>query len=36
MAVALLDGKNMFTTGQSIMIDGGYSSRMDDMKFSKW
>jgi len=36
MAVALLDGKNMFTTGQSIMIDGGYSARMDDMKFSKW
>jgi 3-oxoacyl-[acyl-carrier protein] reductase len=36
MAVALLDGKNMFTTGQSIMIDGGYHSRMDDLKFSKW
>ena len=36
MAVALLDGKNMFTTGQAIMIDGGYSSRMDDMEFSKW
>ena len=36
LAVALLDGKNMFTTGQSIMIDGGYSARMDDMKFSKW
>ncbi len=36
LAVALLDGKNMFTTGQSIMIDGGYSSRMDDLKFTKW
>jgi 3-oxoacyl-[acyl-carrier protein] reductase len=36
LAVALLDGKNMFTTGQSIMIDGGYHSRMDDMKFTKW
>ena len=36
MAVALLDGKNMFTTGQSIMIDGGYSARMDDLKFTKW
>ena len=36
LAAALLDGKNMFTTGQSIMIDGGYSARMDDMKFSKW
>ena len=36
LAVALLDGKNMFTTGQSIMIAGGYNSRMDDMKFTKW
>ena len=36
MAVALLDGKNMFTTGQTIMIDGGYSARMDDIKFTKW
>ncbi len=36
LAVALLDGKNMFTTGQAIMIDGGYSARMDDLKFSKW
>ena len=36
LAVALLDGKNMFTTGQSIMIDGGYSARMDDLKFTKW
>ena len=36
LAVAFLDGKNMFTTGQSIMIDGGYSARMDDLKFTKW
>jgi 2-keto-3-deoxy-L-fuconate dehydrogenase len=36
LALAFLDGKNMFTTGQAIMIDGGYSARMDDMKFSKW
>jgi 3-oxoacyl-[acyl-carrier protein] reductase len=36
MAAALLDGKNMFTTGQAIMLDGGYSARMDDIKFTKW
>ena len=36
LAVALLDGKNMFTTGQTIMIAGGYNSRMDDIKFTKW
>ena len=36
LAVALLDGKNMFTTGQSIMVAGGYNSRMDDLKFTKW
>jgi len=36
LAVAFLDGKNMFTTGQAIMIDGGYSARMDDIKFTKW
>jgi NAD(P)-dependent dehydrogenase (short-subunit alcohol dehydrogenase family) len=36
LAAALLDGKNMFTTGQSIMIAGGYNSRMDDLKFTKW
>jgi 3-oxoacyl-[acyl-carrier protein] reductase len=36
LAVALLDGRNMFTTGQSIMIAGGYNSRMDDLKFTKW
>jgi 3-oxoacyl-[acyl-carrier protein] reductase len=36
VATPFLDGKNMFTTGQSIMLDGGYSSRMDDLKFTKW
>jgi 3-oxoacyl-[acyl-carrier protein] reductase len=36
LAMALLDGKNMFTTGQTIMIAGGYNSRMDDLKFTKW
>ena len=36
LAMALLDGKNMFTTGQTIMIAGGYNSRMDDIKFTKW
>jgi 3-oxoacyl-[acyl-carrier protein] reductase len=36
LAAAFLDGKNMFTTGQSIMIAGGYNSRMDDLKFTKW
>ena len=36
LAAALLDGKNMFTTGQSIMIAGGYNTRMDDLKFTKW
>ena len=36
LATALLDGKNMFTTGQTIMVAGGYNSRMDDLKFTKW
>jgi NAD(P)-dependent dehydrogenase (short-subunit alcohol dehydrogenase family) len=36
LAMALLDGKNMFTTGQTIMIAGGYNYRMDDLKFTKW
>ena len=36
LAMALLDGKNMFSTGQTIMIAGGYNSRMDDLKFTKW
>ncbi len=36
LATALLDGKNMFTTGQVMMIAGGYNNRMDDLKFTKW
>jgi NAD(P)-dependent dehydrogenase (short-subunit alcohol dehydrogenase family) len=36
VATPFLDGKNMFTTGQSIMLAGGYNSRMDDLKFTKW
>ena len=36
VATPFLDGKNMFTTGQNIMIAGGYNSRMDDLKFTKW
>jgi hypothetical protein len=30
---ALLDGKNMHTTGETIMIAGGYQQSMDDLKF---
>ncbi|MEN8728198.1 MAG: SDR family oxidoreductase [Desulfuromonadales bacterium] len=36
VAATFLDGKNMYTTGQAIMLDGGYSARMDDLKFTKW
>jgi 3-oxoacyl-[acyl-carrier protein] reductase len=36
LAMAFLDGKNMFTTGQTVMVAGGYNSRMDDLKFTKW
>jgi len=36
VAVPFLDGKNMITTGQAIMIDGGYGARKDNMKFTKW
>lgn len=28
----MLDGRNMFTTGQSLMIDGGYHNKMDSLK----
>ncbi|MGD9294779.1 MAG: SDR family oxidoreductase [Roseobacter sp.] len=28
---ALLDGKNMFTTAQTLMIDGGYHNKMDSL-----
>jgi 3-oxoacyl-[acyl-carrier protein] reductase len=31
MAMPLLDGHNMFTTGQSIMIAGGYNMKMDSI-----
>jgi 3-oxoacyl-[acyl-carrier protein] reductase len=36
VATTFLDGKNMFATGQTIMLAGGYNSRMDDLKFTKW
>jgi NAD(P)-dependent dehydrogenase (short-subunit alcohol dehydrogenase family) len=36
VALPFLDGKNMYTTGQTIMLDGGYSARMDNLKFTKW
>jgi hypothetical protein len=31
MAMPLLDGHNMFTTGQSIMVAGGYNHKMDSI-----
>jgi 3-oxoacyl-[acyl-carrier protein] reductase len=31
MAMPLLDGYNMFTTGQSIMVAGGYNMKMDSI-----
>jgi 3-oxoacyl-[acyl-carrier protein] reductase len=34
LAMALLDGKNMYTTGQTIMVAGGYNHRYDNLKFS--
>ena len=33
LAMALLDGKNMYTTGQTFMIAGGYNHRYDNLKF---
>jgi NAD(P)-dependent dehydrogenase (short-subunit alcohol dehydrogenase family) len=33
LAMALLDGHNMFTTGQSIMIAGGYNVALDSGNF---
>jgi 3-oxoacyl-[acyl-carrier protein] reductase len=36
VAMPFLDGKNMYTTGQTIMLAGGYNSRMDDLKFTRW
>jgi len=32
VATAFLDGKNMFTTGQEIMIAGGYNRALDSVK----
>ncbi len=34
MAMPLLDGKNMYTTGQTIMIAGGYNHAYDNLKFT--
>ena len=34
LAMALLDGKNMYTTGQTFMIAGGYNHRYDNLKFT--
>jgi 3-oxoacyl-[acyl-carrier protein] reductase len=31
LAMALLDGHNMFTTGQSIMVAGGYNVKLDSI-----
>jgi 3-oxoacyl-[acyl-carrier protein] reductase len=36
VAMPFLDGKNMYTTGQTIMLAGGYNSRADDLKFTRW
>ncbi|MGD9020067.1 MAG: SDR family oxidoreductase, partial [Desulfuromonadales bacterium] len=33
LAMALLDGKNMYTTGQTFMVAGGYNHRYDNLKF---
>lgn len=33
LAMALLDGRNMYTTGQSFMIAGGYNAKLDSGKF---
>jgi 3-oxoacyl-[acyl-carrier protein] reductase len=34
LATALLDGKNMYTTGQTFMIAGGYQNKFDNLKFT--
>jgi 3-oxoacyl-[acyl-carrier protein] reductase len=34
LAMAFLDGKNMYATGQSIMVAGGYNHKMDNLKFT--
>ncbi len=33
LAMALLDGRNMYTTGQSFMVAGGYNVKLDSGKF---
>jgi NAD(P)-dependent dehydrogenase (short-subunit alcohol dehydrogenase family) len=33
LAMALLDGKNMYTTGQTFMVAGGYNHKYDNLKF---
>ena len=33
LAMALLDGRNMYTTGQSFMVAGGYNVALDSGKF---
>jgi NAD(P)-dependent dehydrogenase (short-subunit alcohol dehydrogenase family) len=34
LAMAFLDGKNMYTTGQTIMVAGGYNYSFDNLKFT--
>jgi NAD(P)-dependent dehydrogenase (short-subunit alcohol dehydrogenase family) len=34
LAMAMLDGMNMFTTGQTIMVAGGYQNKLDNLKFT--
>ena len=34
LAMAFLDGKNMYATGQTIMVAGGYNHKMDNLKFT--
>jgi 3-oxoacyl-[acyl-carrier protein] reductase len=34
LAMAFLDGKNMYTTGQTIMVAGGYNHRFDNLKMT--
>ena len=34
MAMPLLDGRNMYTTGQTIMVAGGYNYRFDNLKMT--
>ncbi len=34
LAMAFLDGKNMYTTGQTIMVAGGYNHKFDNLKMT--